>query len=214
MSNEDRMPWPKYGMKLFIDHGEYHECSHFGWGCTETQFYGYIHGYQLSADELIDRLSERNDLGYLDTIIYPVMFLYRQFIELSLKQIYFYYSREDAKDKIKRIQRTSHDLIAIWKEVKIVLIEASDCRDDKESIETVENYIMQFSEIDNSSFRFRYPVNKQFEQTVEKQQKINLSNLKSRMTELGNFFDAATSKLAHMREYEADAMEYYRETMW
>lgn len=75
-------PWPKPGDKLFV--------SGFGpkvafLGGFGTTFGRYAIGYKEAADALIDRAVEKDYSA--DMQFYPIAFLYRQYLELRLKQL-------------------------------------------------------------------------------------------------------------------------------
>ena len=57
-----------------------HNNACLGWLPDPTE--AYILGFKSAADRLIKSLAE--DRSLLDATIYPVVFLYRQYIELSL----------------------------------------------------------------------------------------------------------------------------------
>lgn len=208
---EVNMNWPKKDAKLFVDSGEYHETGFFGWSSTQTSFAGYIHGYKSAADELVAHLKIRRSIGYSDTIIFPVIFLYRQSIELALKETYFFYSKASLNEKIGAVKKIQHQLVPMWNEVKKLLLEESCGSSDVEDIENAEVYIKQFSELDKSSFRFRYPITKDFTPTNSEKQRINLVNLKDRMDEIHAFLRASINCLDDARRIEMDAMRYFSE---
>jgi hypothetical protein len=202
------LPWPKKGSKLFVDGGEYHEFSHFGWGSVDTQFYGYMEGYKKSADELIDLAVNSGDIKTLDTYIFPICFLYRQYLELAMKYIFIKYSGWDKDKKISAIKDVNHNLLRIWNKIKPIILEETT-KEEKEDIEAVEDYISQFNIFDKSSFTFRYPITKELDGVLTKERRINLINLKERMDELYCFFDGCTGKLDEISEYKAEMLSEY-----
>ncbi|MBE5393804.1 hypothetical protein HT747_01215 [Brevibacillus borstelensis] len=203
--------FPKKGKKLFKSTKNYLEFSHFGWGDINSQFYGYIKGYKESADTLVDFALASKRIAILDTYIFPILFLYRQFIELSLKSLYLEYSEEPMADKIQAIKQASHNLEAMWKKLKPILIEASDSDDEKDTVKTVESYILQYHRFDKGSFKFRYPIDKDYNPLLKGEERIDIVNLKECMTELDNFFGGADGKLDFMKECKYEQEQYLRE---
>ena len=203
--------FPKKGKKLFTSTANYHQFSHFGWGDIDSQFYGYIKGYKESADRLVEYALQSKNIAILDTYIFPIIFLYRQFIELSLKSLYLQYSEESMPDKMKIIKQVNHDLAKMWSNLKPVLLEASDSDEEKDSINNVEDYILQYHEFDKTSFRFRYPIDKDYNPCIKGEHRIDILNLKERMTELDNFFSGADGKLDFLKECKYEHLQYLKE---
>ena len=147
--------FPQRGKKLFQSTDNYFDFAYIGWGRVDTQFYGYVKGYKHSADTLVDFAVDSEDIKILDTYIFPILFLYRQFIELSIKSLYIEYSNDGTMDeKVQKSKNIGHKLEGIWKLLKPTLINASDSQSEKEDIEIVENYIMQYHHYDQTSFKF------------------------------------------------------------
>jgi nitrate reductase assembly molybdenum cofactor insertion protein NarJ len=206
--------FPEKGKKLFeTESSRYYEFSHVGWGDMETQFTGYIMGYKDAADHLVDTALASKSILILDTYIYPIIFLYRQFLELSIKSIYLKYSEDTIEKKIGTINDVSHNLHKAWNKILPILQEASETLEEKEMVEAVQDYVMQFHQFDQSSFTFRYPMDLQLNKNLNKEQRIDIKNLKLRMDELGHFFDAADAKLDHIREWKTEEQKMYAELM-
>lgn len=120
----------------------------------------YSLGYKMAGDTLIDCIEKGSASSYL---IYPILFSYRQYIELRLKQILLEcdelsegpFLDQDKKDIIF----TKHDLPELWNTCKEVLIKlgiyASRSVDPLPSITSI---IDCFSKMDHGSYNFRYPV--------------------------------------------------------
>lgn len=200
------MAWPQKGAKVFTSDGPPHDFSMIGWGNASHQYVLYMDGYKTAADELVQRLLASKAVGQRDTHIFPILFLYRQFIELELKWIFLVYSDADASAKKNLIRgKKAHDLIHLWKKAKPIVLEGATLQED---VATVEDYIMQFHELDKSSSSFRYPINKNLEQILDNQRRINLPNLRQRMDELYHFFNGLDVMLSNIRDYRQDMEEY------
>lgn len=200
----NRIPWPKDNEKLFITKGDSFEIAHYGGNNTDNLFWGYIEGYKNAADSLIDSAIINKDISFSNTVVFPIIFLYRQFIELSLKQIYIVFCKGERELKQKNINN-KHDLLAIWD-----LIEADLYIDsDNEIIKIVKKYIVQYHNFDKKAEKFRYPIDKNFNKSIESEGKINLPNLKKRMQELKNFFYGNYDVLDELNNFEEDIYEPY-----
>jgi hypothetical protein len=80
--------WPQKGAKLFIPDGQPEHFSRIGWGDASHQYVLYMTGYKNAADSLIDHVLASNNVESPDTFVFPILFLYRQFIELRLKWVF------------------------------------------------------------------------------------------------------------------------------
>ena len=110
--------FPQMGKQLFISAGHPKEYAHIAWGDINTQFYGYIRGYKEAADTIIQQALKKGDNSTLDTYVFPACYLYRQYLELALKDIYLTNSKDSRQDKIATIKSCGHKLVDIWKKVK------------------------------------------------------------------------------------------------
>lgn len=209
MKNND-LPWPKKGEKLFKETGSYYQHSHFAWGNWQTQFVGYTDGYKNSADELIELAISSQDIQKLDTFVYPICFLYRQYLELEMKGLYLKYSEDSADKKSKTIKDVNHSLLKIWNKIKLLLTENAN-ETEFQSVDIVEEYITEFHNYDNSSFSFRYPIDKKLNLLFGSEKRLDLSNLKDRMNELQHFFDGCDGALSEIKSIKHEMSTYFSE---
>lgn len=107
--------------------------------------YGYISGYKNSADDLLS-LAYKN--GSLESDIYPIVFLYRQYLELLLKNILAKMPQTDA------YTGKPHNLEEIWKHISKVFKREKIIVE--ESLEFVKEVVLEFHEVDPKSSNFRY----------------------------------------------------------
>lgn len=201
--------WPRLSAQLFVPTGEHYEHAHFAWGGFETTFAGYIMGYKASADTLVESIVGTPDIRRLDTYIFPIMFLYRQYIELEMKSIYLQYSNDDHESKQQVIKEKGHNLLKIWHTIKPLMMEEISAN-DAESVSTVENYIQQFHQFDKTSTSFRYPVDRNLELIFDGEQRINYVNLKQCIDELESFFNGVDGHLSSVQEFKRDMESYFR----
>lgn len=197
---------------MIIDTGGYYESSNIGWGNIRTQFHGYITGYKEAADDLVNIAINARDIKTLDTFVFPICFLYRQYLELAIKDIYIKYSEETRANKVEVIQIVGHDLYKSWNKVKPIVKRYSS-EDEYKDASVVESYISEFQSFDKSSLRFRYPVSKALDKSIAKEMKINLSNLKDRIHELYCFFDSCDTMIGELKYFEDDLAEEYIDIM-
>jgi hypothetical protein len=77
---ERELPWPRSGDHVFISGDDWwmNACVNWGGGWTL-----YAIGYRNAGDVLVERVEQ--DRGEADALVYPIVFCYRQYLELMLK---------------------------------------------------------------------------------------------------------------------------------
>lgn len=199
----EQYAWPQKGARVFEEGGDRHEFAHFGWGGVDSQFAGYTEGYREAANALVEAALTSRDIKTLDTFVYPILFLYRQYLELDLKWTILLHSGKSRQQKQAMLRKSGHNLSTLWQELKPLLLEATSDR-DRTDIEVAEDYIMQFHRLDENSFTFRYPVTKDLEQVINQQRRLNLRVLRRRMDELNGFLNGADGKLSELTDYRSE----------
>ena len=129
------------------DDRQYNACL--GWQADPTD--AYILGFKSAADRLIKSLTENR--SQLDALIYPIVFLYRHYIELSLKQIVKLGSPLTPEGRTARLDH--HKLLDLWSSARPI-IERLCSESDVVHVEEADRIILRFSEIDPNSEAFRY----------------------------------------------------------
>ncbi|HSW17217.1 MAG TPA: hypothetical protein VLJ86_08330, partial [Ramlibacter sp.] len=120
-SLNDGLPWPRAADRL-VSQGDpdwrNRAMLMHGWG---DRWVVYAEGYREAADIVVDRIKAGH--GHQDFLVYPVMFLYRQFLELAIKGLIrsarFLFD-EEGKDDLG-----SHDLRRYWRVCRELLERAS-----------------------------------------------------------------------------------------
>lgn len=150
----------------------------------------YIEGYKLASDLLVEHI--KVDHGDIDFLVYPIVFLYRQYLELQLKEI--------IKDgnKLLDIQEKypkTHDIDKLWKMCREIL-EKFLLGYFSEDLDVVEECINEFSKTDPKSETFRYPTDKHGKKTLPFLKYINLRNLSEVMERIASFLEAASISIS------------------
>ncbi|MDR3021443.1 MAG: hypothetical protein LBU60_02020 [Clostridiales bacterium] len=183
-----------------------------------AQFFSYLTGYREAANVIImDALIKGNDESK-NNAIFPACFLYRQYLELSLKDLYLYYSKDTDEQKSKFLKNTNHLLLSVWSnQVKPMIetlmnennkIELEGYTDkqlkdfnlkEKERMQNIENYINEFHNMDVDSMLFRYPINKDRKPSHKSVKKICLVNLMQKINEIESFISFISALLDSTR---------------
>lgn len=155
-----------------------------------------IEGYKQGADLMVERALE--DRVALDVLIFPIIFCYRHYIELSLKHLIANYG---AIVGVSSLWKT-HDLSTLWNTVKVVVKNYGvEGEDDSELI--VTDIITEFEKLDRGSFSFRYPVDKEGKLIEFELESCDLVNLADVMKGLEGYLDGLDGLLDNLK-YASD----------
>lgn len=149
--------------------GQSRACLNF----LDDQWDLYALGFKTAADMLVERLQENN--SHIDAIVYPICFLYRQYLELRLKEIIK--SGYDLLDEPQKFQPT-HNLVRLWEDAREPIGRIFQ-EEDQSSLTAIDSVVEQFSKIDAHSFSFRYPVDKKDSPSLPGVKYINVVDLKN-----------------------------------
>jgi hypothetical protein len=193
----EEIPWPEKGDRLFAAGGDWgnNACLNFMGGDWTM----YILGYKKAGDVLVEFVKETQ--SEQDILVYPIVFMYRQYLELRLK--WLIQVSYDLLDRELDFPRT-HKLDILWNRLRIMLpqIEASVLSED---LEAIDDAISQFCKIDPTSETFRYPTNKEGDNSLSPDVRIiNLRQLGDIMQKIASYFDATANMLSVYRDYKSD----------
>jgi hypothetical protein len=180
--------WPENGARLFESSDDFYNNAWFNW-VRDGKWDLYADAYKDAADILLDKLLGSHNHS-LDRFVYPICFMYRQYLELRLKEIILKYLPQDQRKA--KVRKLNHHIYCLWCEAKKVL-EIVYSKDDKSVLVPVDDYIMQFHQMDESSFSFRYPVDRDDDPHFKDIEKIDLNNLRVRMNQIADFLDSCSA---------------------
>ncbi len=145
----DDMPWPGQGESLFRVSGRATFMPEMR-GCMAT-------GYHDAASIIVDRLVE---LGRDDGLVPPIIFLYRHYIELALKEFIYMVHWCDNGETDGDYVRT-HRLDQLWTEFDgLVRERIANAEDDWEGIyqlDAVAEIVKEMALFDPKGTSLRYP---------------------------------------------------------
>lgn len=133
------IPWPKTKDRLFKGGGSGALWAH---TLSNVRDIGLLAaGYKQSGDVLIEHLAKH---GRNDGLVLPILFCYRQYLELRLKDIISkVHTFEETGDSFRR----NHDISELWDIMKAKAL--SEASEEEESFEIVEGCLMEFHSLDN-----------------------------------------------------------------
>jgi hypothetical protein len=164
----------------------------------------YIYGYKLAADLLVENVLQSG--SHIDSVVYPVCFLYRQYLELRFKGMIRigFEIFEKEKDFPKH-----HRLGDLWREARAMAERVWGPQEAPEEFAEVERVIRDFEAVDPNSFAFRYPEDKSGNQQLAELTHINLVAVASHVERVAQFFEGAACGLHVYRDQQNEMRAYY-----
>jgi hypothetical protein len=197
--DEFELPWPQAGDILFTDAPDWwmNACVNYAGGLM------YALGYRTAGDALVERVAQTR--ADQDSLVYPIVFCYRQYLELTLKAVL-----REARALFRistpipqRHPLNNHPLLPLWTELRPLL----DRRWPNGGPEPdhVEDALRQFDAVDRRSFAFRYPTGKRGEPSLPPRiLRINLRNLAEVVERVGTYLEATLDALDADRQAMTD----------
>lgn len=206
---------PKNGDKIFIENeGLNYDYASInltkGINNQHSEFL-IIEGYREATRELLINLLKDENIDWLkiDSKIYPIIFLFRHYIEVILKNTVRYYnilSDKSFSDEVGYVRK--HSLLYFWNELKPFLVNnlenydeslKQDCLNTNQAVESI---ISEIDALDENSFGFRYAfkgANKINEPVVYSMPSftIDLHNLKDVIIKMMNYFEGINDEVIH-----------------
>lgn len=148
-----------------------------------------------------------------ETKFYPLMFMFRNTIELCLKRLFYSRVEDGVPLKVFYSKRRSHLIKKdLWKNIKPVIVNYSNNTNDKEIIDIVEKLINDISILDKHGDKFRYPTSYGLEYRFDNIT-VDLKNVYEYFKSLVNFLDCCDFMLSAIAEQEAELEAEYRSEM-
>lgn len=188
------LPWPKKGDRLFSEKAaNWQEVA-----MLDPYARGLwirIFGFKRAADVMVEQgIQHRSDLNFL---IYPIVFNYRHYLELALKELVMTVRRAE---RDQRPMPTHHRLTPLWDEVRAYALEHGS-GEDRESLMAVDSVVREFDRVDPGSMTFRYGVGKSGEQLLpDDMSRIDVRNLAEVMHGTGTFIESYADMLGDALE--------------
>lgn len=196
--------YPKKGDDLFKKIPGFHNAClspYAGMSPCGDNFAKYIAGYKDAADILVKKIIDNNLKP--GAKIMPIIFLYRHFIELSLKSI-IKYGNQLFNIKSKNDYPKIHTITELWKDARNI-IERRWPNAEYETLDVVGHIIDQFAIIDPESFSSRYYELKDgslaMENLSENQLYINIENMYEIMGSIDNLLSGISDDISIELEY-------------
>jgi hypothetical protein len=152
---------------------------------------GYKRGADLMVMRSVDNPFDR------DTLVFPIIFNYRQFIELSLKYLIAAYGSTVGVGP----NWISHDLAVLWKTFSHLLGQYGHSYPNPDDL-VVAGIIAEFAKVDPHSFAYRYPVDTKGNPIPVAHQDLDLSVLADVMQAVDGYFSGCDGYLDNLQGSE------------
>lgn len=170
---------------------------HDGWGL-------YASGYKNAADLLVKQVEEHN--GGQDSLVYPVLFLYRQYLELQIKDLIRQARRlQDIADDLPKHHRIGN----LWEVCQKLLSEISP-GDSVVELNEIARLIGEFSSVDPTSMAFRYPQDKDGNPSLPCISHINLRNVREVIGKISIILSGASAQVGEFLSIKKDMEKEFR----
>ena len=174
-----------------------------------NKFFLYSEGYREAGKKLHEHCSA--NLFYSNALVYPLIFCYRQFIELRIKELlimsykYLDDSEKDFPDK--------HNLMELWSIYRTKLLPRIESSVEKDVLDNVEKLLVEFNKEDPNSMSFRYPVTKAPNRKPSlNRTTIDLNNFKLIIDKLIYFFDWQWDMISSYQDLKQEMLsDMYRD---
>lgn len=190
--------------RLFVDDAtdwQNNACLNFGY--PEI---GYVEGFKKAADLAVDHVV--NTARDQDYLVYPIVFGYRQYLELRLKGL--------LRDVTRLLDRTApatgimgqHRLIPLWDQLHPLLLTALP--DGEDAFGRIRPRLHEFEELDPHSYAFRYATTKKGTKSVpEDVHRISLTHLRATMAKVASHLDDADMAIGAQLDHKDEMAQYY-----
>lgn len=147
----------------------------------------YAYGYRAAAEQLVAHVLELG--ARQDYMVYPICFLYRQYLELQLKALIQEGSLLLENDPPPTFH---HDLTKLWCHTRKVLCEFWPGTD----LGCIERFLSAFADLDPNSETFRYPEDRRGHDPLLGLSYINLESLAEEFTRVADMLEGAGIEIA------------------
>jgi hypothetical protein len=193
----DSPGWPKTGDQLFRDGVDWQSVARLDMGGKEWA--SYTTAYRLAADLLAERFLE--DFSGMDVLTYPKVYLYRHYVELSLKHMIVYGQRV----LVQPVHLPEgHGLGDLWRLARPIIEEISASGHwpkDSGELSAVESLIGELNAHDPDGERFRYSLTskrKGRQPALPNLGRVDIKNLFAVMQRLSCFLDGCIDGMSEI----------------
>jgi hypothetical protein len=158
----------------------------------------YSFAYKEAGDIIAKHVISERSLQ--DALVYPLLFLYRQYLELEMKDLIQQTRRLlDINEPFPK----SHRIDELWAICRKLIGEVSP-GDDGEALKEVGRLIEEFTQVDPLSMAFRYPEDKDGNPSLPGMSYINLRNVSEVINKISVLLEGAGTMVREYLSYKRD----------
>lgn len=190
------LPWPNPDSSIFNIRNHGSRCSSLEW--ARGQRYGYEEGYRRAAVVLFEHVEETG--RGLESLIFPLAYIWRHAIELQLKRILVDGSTLQEVDPPKHYK---HNLVDLWELAKPILVALDDV--EPEGTDVVEHVLGEIQKLDPEDTGFRFHQNRKGEPNLEYvPSHFDVRNFHEVCTEVLTFLECGNSEISARLDWQAE----------
>ncbi|MCE5237149.1 hypothetical protein LLH23_01485 [bacterium] len=167
------------------------------------RWYVYAEGYKRAADIVVAHVT--GTLRDQDFLLYPILFLYRQYLELAIKSLIR--SAWELLDEEPGDSLRSHDIGKHWGICRTLVIRVSP-GGPVEVLDDVARLIGEFCEHDRTSEAFRYPETTKGDPTLPRLRRVGLRNVQVVMDKIACLLDGIDAMLSAYLDGKAEMRSF------
>lgn len=178
---------------------------------NENSWCLYTAGFKPGVEILLESVKPTYEVN---TVIFPILLLYRHYVEISLKEAIGYGRYLDEQSKPLT---GGHNLQNLWEEARKSIEKHIAETIKAEELDRIEVLIHEIHSIDPSSEGSHYPFVKKKKEKVQhvpfplNTPPINLDELSIKTKKVFYFLDKATNYLAVAQDFEAEFRSDYNQ---
>ncbi|MCT4507516.1 MAG: hypothetical protein N4A48_01935 [Tepidibacter sp.] len=188
---------------IFLEEGgSYYGQSVVGYKYNFKEYYPYVKAYTNSAKYLYELIS--NDDTLKDFLFIPMCYLYRNAVEISLKETLFEECSFELQEALKLMNKKKHKVLGLWNLIKDEIEEHANPPKGDKTAENAFKYIHQLNSIDGGADLFRYPFSKNLNVYFKKKHKFDVDNVNDFFEELLSFLSGINGMMSAHNEIMAE----------
>lgn len=192
--------------------GDYFSRCDIGSDYNLFEFHPYTRSY-VDLAKILYHISVLDKNKIKKSLFFPMCYLYRNSIELLLKEILIEETEIENQDALEHIYNCKHKILKLWDKVKNdIIIHANILGDEEENKKTIiiiEKYLNIINNFDGDSTKFRYPCNKEVQHYFKNIKKLDIKNVNNFFEELTTFFDGVLMMMSSQNECKLEMDSYY-----
>ena len=163
----------------------------------------YAEGFKALADMGVDRALQGDPI---DRTVYPIIFCYRQYLELRLKELIVIAGKLLDQNVTRP---NNHNLVQLWTMVRPLLEKVWHDTNLKQELDGIGRVVAAFAKVDPRSYAFRYPVDKAGNASLSDMDTINVKHLRKAIDGVAQTLNGASYGIEHELEIKAEMIAEY-----